>query len=245
MVTRLRKLQKNWDRFGQVDPLWAIVTWPGKKGNRWDPTEFFKTGEAEITSVLEHATSLGLNLRYRKALDFGCGVGRLTQTLAEYFDEVYGVDIAPSMLKLAERFNRHGNKCRYVLNETDNLRLFHDDTFDFIYTGNTLQHMEPQFSKSYLKEFLRVLSPQGVCFFQIPGGLIPGSPALTPHATGHKLREYIKRVTPGPVLRLYRLLKYGHASRTGPTKMRAEGAVMDMYRIERGEVIGFVGENGG
>ena len=47
MTTRIRRLQRSWERFGRVDPLWAIVTWPGKKGNKWDPEEFFQTGEAE------------------------------------------------------------------------------------------------------------------------------------------------------------------------------------------------------
>jgi len=244
LTTRIRRLQRSWERFGRVDPLWAIVTWPGKKGNKWDPEEFFQTGEAEITAALKHATSLGLTLRWHRALDFGCGVGRLTQTLAEHFDEVTGVDIAPSMLELAERYNRHGKKCRYVLNETDNLRAFPDASFDFIYTGNTLQHMEPRFAKSYLKEFLRVLSPEGVCLFQIPGRLRPSPPA-PPHDAGETMKERIKHVTPGAILRLYRLLRYGRISRTGPTKMRADGAVMEMYGIARGEVVGLVLESGG
>lgn len=32
----LKDLQKNWDTFGMVDPLFAILTDPQKKGNKWD-----------------------------------------------------------------------------------------------------------------------------------------------------------------------------------------------------------------
>ncbi len=43
-------------------------------------------------SLWEHLYSLGVTIPHGKALDFGCGVGRVTQALAQYFDEVYGVD---------------------------------------------------------------------------------------------------------------------------------------------------------
>ena len=39
----------------------------------------------------------------RAALDYGCGVGRLTLPLAERCEHVYGVDVSPSMLREAAR----------------------------------------------------------------------------------------------------------------------------------------------
>jgi ubiquinone/menaquinone biosynthesis C-methylase UbiE len=53
---------------------------------------------------------------------------------------VVGVDIAPSMIELAEEMNRHGGRCRYVLNGEDNLRVFPESFFDLIYSNITLQH---------------------------------------------------------------------------------------------------------
>ena len=102
-VEELRQLQKNWDEFGKKDPLWAIITWPEKKGNKWEREEFFSTGRDEIDSVMAYLKSLHLEIARRRALDFGCGVGRLTQALARHFDSVVGVDIAPSMLRLAKK----------------------------------------------------------------------------------------------------------------------------------------------
>ena len=156
----LKELQQHWDRFGRKDPLWAIVAWPEKKGNKWQLDEFFETGVREIAAVVESAEGLNIDLKRRRALDFGCGVGRLTQALANHFDEVVGVDIAPSMVKLARKYNRHGSKCTYHLNETDDLRLFPDETFDFVYTNIVLQHMLPVYAKSYIREFLRVPGSQ-------------------------------------------------------------------------------------
>jgi ubiquinone/menaquinone biosynthesis C-methylase UbiE len=109
--------------------------------------------------------SLGQGFPRGRALDFGCGVGRLTQPLADHYEEVVGVDIAPSMIELAENLNRRGDRCSYVLNESDDLRAFCDSGFDLIYSNITLQHMEPRYAFRYIKEFLRVLSGDGLLVF--------------------------------------------------------------------------------
>jgi hypothetical protein len=74
----LPELKRNWDMFGATDPLWSIYTAPGKEGNRWDPAEFFETGELEIAGVMDRVEALDIDLAGGSALDFGCGVGRLT-----------------------------------------------------------------------------------------------------------------------------------------------------------------------
>jgi len=174
----LKELQRHWHEFGQQDPLWAILTDSQKRGGKWDPDEFFETGREEIDSVIRYLESVGLPvLRRRKALDFGCGVGRLTQALCRYFDECYGIDIAPSMIKLADEYNRHGARCHYRVNATDNLKAFGDNTFDLVYTVLALQHMRPEYSKRYIEELMRVLAPNGVLIFQIPSELVPTSQA--------------------------------------------------------------------
>lgn len=57
----------------------------------------------------------GLLSRHQRALDFGCGVGRLTQALGARFDEVVGIDISSSKVKLAEELNTSPN-CKFVVN---------------------------------------------------------------------------------------------------------------------------------
>jgi SAM-dependent methyltransferase len=172
----LRELQKNWHEFGRSDPLWAILTLPEKRNGKWQLHDFFRTGEQEIADLLDDVRKLGLPLRHGRALDFGCGVGRLTQALCAHFEHCWGVDIAPSMIRLANTYNRHGPWCCYFLNETDNLGVFPDNHFDFIYTTIVLQHMEPRYSRKYIEEFLRVLARGGVLVFQIPSARIQSEP---------------------------------------------------------------------
>ena len=99
-MTDIRQLQRTWEHLAQEDPFWAICTDPAQKRGSWDRNKFFATGERKIETVLQHARSLGLKLHYRgPALDFGCGVGRLTQALCNHFDECRGVDISPTMIR--------------------------------------------------------------------------------------------------------------------------------------------------
>jgi len=168
---RIDELQQNWDACGRLDPMWAILSVPGKANNRWDPQEFFATGLAEANDLFRDLDASGVRIRRGRALEFGCGVGRITQALCQYFEQCCGVDIAPSMIDLATSYNVFGTKCKYYLNHTDDLRVFPDTSFDFIYSRLVLQHMLPCYSKNYIAEFFRVLAPGGVAVFQVPSEL--------------------------------------------------------------------------
>ena len=165
---RFAALRRHWERLGRDDPYWAVLTDPEKRGGRWDLEEFFRSGMAEIESVLTRASRRGLASERRRALDFGCGAGRLTQALAAHFDRADGVDISASMLDIARRHNRHPDRCHYHLNAAPDLSLFPDASFDFVYTTLVLQHMAPQHSTRYIGELVRVLRPSGVLVFQLP-----------------------------------------------------------------------------
>ena len=49
----LEDLQQHWTAFGEQDPLWAILTAPGKRGGGWGLDEFFATGRPEVEEVLQ------------------------------------------------------------------------------------------------------------------------------------------------------------------------------------------------
>src|SRR5947208_2823638 len=118
---RLGRLKQHWDRLGHLDPWWAALTHPDKRGGGWDVDEFFRAGTEEVAALLERATSLGLTVPRRAALDFGCGAGRVTQALADVFERADGVDISPSMLSAAARYNRRPERCFYHLNVAPDL----------------------------------------------------------------------------------------------------------------------------
>src|SRR5688572_18225976 len=137
----LERHKREWEELASVDPLWAILTSADRRGGRWELAEFFDTGEAEISEVLKLADDLGEPVRRGRALDFGCGVGRLSRPLAERFRECVGLDISDGMVKLARELNEDRPNCRFVVNDTPDLEQFDSDSFDFVYSSLVLQHM--------------------------------------------------------------------------------------------------------
>ena len=165
----IEELRENWNELGALDPFWAILTVPEYKGNRWKVDEFFRSGQSAVEDILGRiGGQLGLPVQHSRALDFGCGVGRLTQALADHFEEVVGVDIAPSMIEGARRHNRVGDRCTYLVNDRTDLEMFEDSCFDFILSEIVLQHMRPEYALRYIAEFVRVLGNRGLLVFQAP-----------------------------------------------------------------------------
>jgi SAM-dependent methyltransferase len=198
------ELRDTWNTLGAQDPMWAVLTDPERRGGRWTPAEFFATGRREIDEVVKLTSAMGLLEQRGTALDFGCGVGRLTQALADHFDAVIGVDIAPTMLDHARRFNDRAN-ATFVHNEKPDLAIFPDESFDFAYASIVLQHMTPKLALGYLAEVARILRPGGAAVFMLPTG---------PSGT---LVGRLYRIVPVPVV---------HA-----LKKRLWGAVIDMHGI--------------
>lgn len=128
------------------------------------------TGEAEIETVLNHLARINLMPDFGgSALDFGCGVGRLTQALARRFASCVGLDISQQMIQKANALNQHEN-CRYLANSSLALP-FPDGSFSFIYSNIVLQHVPRRFSIAYLAEFVRTLVPGGVLVFGVQDAL--------------------------------------------------------------------------
>jgi len=165
-VSGLEKLRGTWESLAQQDALSAILTDQSKAGGKWDLAEFFATGEKEIDTVLNHLERLEVAFDFHgAALDFGCGVGRLTQAIARRFESTVGVDISAEMIRKAESLNQYP-RCRYLVNSNATLP-FADGAFAFIYCNIVLQHVPRRFATNYLREFVRVLAGGGVLVFGV------------------------------------------------------------------------------
>lgn len=161
---RLEEHQRDWEDLARVDPLWAICSDPKKQHGKWDIEEFFKSGQIDIANLVTVAQRLGHPRDWKLALDFGCGIGRLTRAMAAHFERCIGLDISEEMIARAREINP---ACEFVVNN-DTTLPFASDHFDLIYSKYVLQHLpEKEHVFAYIAEFVRTLKPGGLLVFQV------------------------------------------------------------------------------
>lgn len=169
MKSDLRHLTETWEVLGKEDPLWAIYTHPDKRGGRWDLREFMETGEQAVAHYSELiATYVDTRAMFSHVLDFGCGVGRLTFAWGNRAKRVTGVDISSGMLQIANNNLAGREHINFILNQSDDLRVFKEGEFDLVFSFVCLQHMPWPIAAGYIAEFSRICAPGGIVAFQLP-----------------------------------------------------------------------------
>ncbi len=153
-----RDTDADWRRLAEAEPYWAVLSSPDfKRDALKDDTldAFYASGRAHIAAVAAEASGLtGAPFKVRSALDFGCGVGRLTEAMTAYADEVTGYDIAPGMISVAKA-RPLGGAIRYV-------DVLPEGPFDWISSYIVFQHIPPERGLALLEQLLQRLRPGGV-----------------------------------------------------------------------------------
>ncbi|HET9142501.1 class I SAM-dependent methyltransferase [Actinophytocola sp.] len=170
----LGQLKSTWENLGQADPLWAVLTDPAHRDGKWDIEAFMATGRTQVEWINRVVTAHDLSLG-DTVLDFGCGVGRLTNALAERTTRAVGVDIAVSMVEHANALNQSPDRIRFVSYD-GRLLPFADGEFDSAVSLIVLQHAPPAVQLGCLLELQRVVRVGGVLLVQIPSQPIYATP---------------------------------------------------------------------
>ncbi len=165
----LNELKYSWNTFAETDAMGAVLT-----GSEWDESSFYDSGQAEVDSLMKVIADVYPELKKESALDFGCGLGRLTFALSQHFRRVTGIDISKKMIERAATNHRNSDRVNFVLNESRFLTGVPSDSVDFLLSLIVLQHIPKKYIKGYLGEFLRVTKPGGLIVFQIPTRRIRG-----------------------------------------------------------------------
>lgn len=177
-VARFRENRAAWEDWSGVDPLWSIVTASDKGGGAWELDAFFSSGQATIDALWQTAAPFGLPRTARTALDFGCGVGRLTRALGSHVEHVLGLDISQGMVDLARRYNAGNAKLVFDVHHEADLHRYADGAFDVVCCLLVLQHIPSVATiERYLGELVRVLAPGGLLMLQLTTNVRPDPPS--------------------------------------------------------------------
>lgn len=127
-----------------------------------DMDAFFATGKTIVDQALAPVAPAERGL----AVEIGSGLGRNCLALADHFDRVIGVDIAPEMIRQASELVDH-ERVSFALTEGAALPGIDDASADFVLTFTVFQHIpDIDVIEAYVAEAGRVLRPGGVFAFQ-------------------------------------------------------------------------------
>lgn len=162
------KMRAEWNARAQEDAGY-YVSFGGRKQTE---AEFFATAADVVRGIGIELRRFppGTDRRTLKALEIGCGPGRLMRPLSLNFGEIHGVDVSDEMIRMArENLSRIGHAHPH---HTDgaSLALFADETFDFVYSYAVFQHIPSRdVVFQYLDETQRVLKTGGYFRAQFNG----------------------------------------------------------------------------
>jgi ubiquinone/menaquinone biosynthesis C-methylase UbiE len=133
-------------------------------GRDWVAGPYYDQAEAVMGVQWNTIFPLIRGYNFTKTLDLGAGHGRNTSKLLEFGGSVTAVDINQSNIEyLNERFG--GNvKVRIVKNNGVDLRDIPDSSITFIYSFDAMVHFDSDVVRSYIKEFRRIIEPEGIGF---------------------------------------------------------------------------------
>lgn len=163
----LEEMKSEWDERARRDAHFYVAF-----GRRSQTEDEFLASAAEVMPSLEaEFVRLPPGAKSgRRALEIGCGPGRLMIRMAEHFGEVHGVDISAEMVALARQRLREVPNTQVHLSSGRDLGMFEENFFDFIYSYIVFQHIpEQSIVLNYLSECRRILKPGGILRCQIRG----------------------------------------------------------------------------
>jgi SAM-dependent methyltransferase len=161
------QMRRDWNARAEEDAHFYVAFGRQQQDNE----EFFATASEVVTGLEWEMKRLPpANPRARRALEIGCGPGRLLRPMSRHFGEIHGVDVSDRMIARA-RANLAGIPHAHAHPTTgSDLAPFADESFDFVYSYAVFQHIpSAEVVRRYWQEAWRVMKPGAIARLQING----------------------------------------------------------------------------
>lgn len=168
----MRDTGADWEKLAQENAYWAVLT---EDEFREKPTperlaSFFARGRDNLDEIKREIVALypDFGPRFETVIDFGCGAGRLLVPMARSARKAYGVDISPTMRKLAasnaKSFGLRNIECVATAEEL----LGRGVKADWLSSIIVLQHIEPRRGYFIINDLLQCVKPGGFVSLHVP-----------------------------------------------------------------------------
>jgi SAM-dependent methyltransferase len=160
-----------WERFGRDDPYYGVYSMDEFRGRELDRDtreRFFSSGQEYIDGLLADVRRLvNPSFAPERALEYGCGVGRLLIPLALRSRGLVGVDVSPSMLAEAAQNCEEFGVSGVTLIGTEAMARLKPD-FNFVHSALVLQHVPTRRGERILSQLVLLLRRGGVAAIHVP-----------------------------------------------------------------------------
>src|SRR5215813_5171237 len=143
------RMRRDWDRRARENAQHFIAC-----GHSETDAAFWESGRNDLDEAVLRDIELASSAR---ALEIGCGIGRLLRPLSERIERVYGVDISVEMIERAKRALADRGNIE-VFPTRGRLEPVGTASLDFVFSFIVFQHIPAKKAVSrYIREAARVL----------------------------------------------------------------------------------------
>jgi 2-polyprenyl-3-methyl-5-hydroxy-6-metoxy-1,4-benzoquinol methylase len=188
----------DWERLGQTDPFWAVLSEEVyRRENLSDArlAAFLRTGEAYVADMWTTCIRVfGEGFGPKRALDFGCGVGRIALPLSRRVQSVVAVDVAASMLAIAgDLLKKHGAD-NVSLRRADATLSGVEGPFDLVHSFLVFQHVPAARGLKLIERLADLAAPSGAVVIHV----LYDNP-FAASAVSRGIRKLVRMVRPAAV----------------------------------------------
>ena len=183
---------------------WNLTTWNqhydwSQQGEEWSETwggseeQWFKVIYPRIHAFLPAAS----------ILELAPGFGRWTNYLRNYCTQLTIVDLADQCIEACKRRFADDSHITYHVNDGSSLAMVPDRSIDFVFSYDSLVHVESEVIQTYLAQLAKKLKSNGVGFIhhsnigEYPPSLFAPNPRLPKRVKDFLLKKGYYVVAPG------------------------------------------------
>jgi SAM-dependent methyltransferase len=167
------RIRAAWTHLGEARPHHSVLTadeYLAESINDRSIEQFYQSGEPEAATIDAILKRYGFPAANTSTcVEYGCGLGRVTFSLAKRFGMVHGYDISSNHIAMAKQraLDRAVRNVQFHLCAAD-VGYQALEQCDFFFSCIVFQHNPPPIIRAMISSSLRSLREGGMAIFQVP-----------------------------------------------------------------------------